>query len=88
MADTIVTPLTESFLKIFDAAADAGKSFTLQNNTFIDIVFLKKGTVPVAGEKGLILGAGISGAVLDVSDDVYFRAANSKGTTLIIDERS
>ena len=89
MADTPVpTSLTESFLKIFDAVTDAGKSFTIQNNTLVDIVFLKKGTVPVAGAKGLILGAGLAGAVLDVSDDVYFRATNSRGSTLTVDERA
>jgi len=88
MADTVVTSLTESFLKIFDAVTDLGKSFTIQNNTLVDIVFLKKDTVPVAGEKGLILGAGKAGAVLDVSEDVYFRATNSRGAILTSDERT
>lgn len=89
MSDTpIPIPLTETFLKVFDAVTDAGKSFTIQNNTSVVIVFLKKATVPPDTERGLHLYKGEAGAVLNISDDVYFRATNSTGSRLTLDERS
>ena len=64
MADTVILPLTETFVKVFDATADAGKSFTIQNTSLVPIVFLAKSTTPAFKEVGFILGADKSGAVV------------------------
>lgn len=88
MVDTVTIPLGISFTKIFDATTDAGKSFTIQNISLIPIRFLKKSTAPLDTEKGLVLGADQVGAVLDISDDVYFRATNSRGANLVTDQRT
>ena len=88
MADTQTTTLTQSFTKVFDATTNLAESYTIQNNSTVPITFLKKSTTPADTERGLYLYKGEDGSVLDISDDVYFRATNSNGATLTFDLRS
>lgn len=82
MADSIKLPLSLTFVKVFDSTTNSGESYTIQNNTTVPITYVLSSSTPEAGATGFQLDKGVSGAILDISDDIYFRAMNERGSTL------
>lgn len=88
MTDTVQVKLNKSYKKIFDATTNAGESYTIQNTTSIPIHYFARDTTPDdSDEDGFILYAHKSGAIEDISDDIYFKASQAIGATLTYDLR-